>query len=245
MIGSPGDARWVAWPEPAASEVPLGLTGAVIEPGTDHVRAAGFDRGYSDHLVLGEQLIPGDILTSASGKVIFRMQFNGNLVLITEGGDHALWTSRTQDQPGAFATFQADGSLVLRGNVTSGQHVLWSSESHPGAKLLQVREDCDVAIVDEDNNTLWNLNTSCPSLQSSGSLCQPYCLFNLTADAAEENDLAMTEDPTEKAKWDALAQQMRDRLEFHGSTGGPHAFLYDAKTFKDKRSELCVTSVHT
>ncbi len=33
-----GDNRTIAWPERSKTAVPLGLTGAVIEPGTDHVR---------------------------------------------------------------------------------------------------------------------------------------------------------------------------------------------------------------
>jgi len=37
--GPPGDNRTIAWPQPAPQPVPLGLSGAVVEPGTDHVRA--------------------------------------------------------------------------------------------------------------------------------------------------------------------------------------------------------------
>ena len=36
--GPPGDNRTIPWPERAAVPVPLGRSGAVIEPGTDHVR---------------------------------------------------------------------------------------------------------------------------------------------------------------------------------------------------------------
>ena len=37
--GNPGDNRTISWPQPAAHAVPLGRSGAVIEPGTDHVRS--------------------------------------------------------------------------------------------------------------------------------------------------------------------------------------------------------------
>jgi len=37
--GPAGDNRTLAWPERAARAVPLGLSGAVVEAGTDHVRA--------------------------------------------------------------------------------------------------------------------------------------------------------------------------------------------------------------
>ena len=40
-VGNPGDARWIEWPEPSNHQVPLGLSGAVVEAGTDHVRAPG------------------------------------------------------------------------------------------------------------------------------------------------------------------------------------------------------------
>lgn len=33
-----GDNRTIAWPERSTDAVPLGLSGAVVEPGTDHVR---------------------------------------------------------------------------------------------------------------------------------------------------------------------------------------------------------------
>ena len=36
--GLAGDNRTIAWPERAAKPVPLGRSGAVVEPGTDHVR---------------------------------------------------------------------------------------------------------------------------------------------------------------------------------------------------------------
>lgn len=92
---------------------------------------------------------------------------------------------------------------------------------------------------------LWSLNTTCPtaSLASSGSLCSPYCLFNLTQDVAEAHDLAQAEDAEERKKWDTLAQKMLKRLEHHGSTGGPHAFLWDTKTYQHKRDDLCAATV--
>jgi len=43
--GPPGDNRTLAWPAPGADAVPLGLSGAVIEPGTDHVRAPDLKSG--------------------------------------------------------------------------------------------------------------------------------------------------------------------------------------------------------
>lgn len=41
LAGKPGPDFHVGWPEPAASAVTFGLTGGMVEPGTDHARAGG------------------------------------------------------------------------------------------------------------------------------------------------------------------------------------------------------------
>ena len=43
--GPPGDGRTIAWPERAQRAVPLGQSGAVVEPGTDHVRGTTLKNG--------------------------------------------------------------------------------------------------------------------------------------------------------------------------------------------------------
>ena len=43
--GPPGDARTIAWPERSTRAVPLGRSGAVVEPGTDHVRGTTLSNG--------------------------------------------------------------------------------------------------------------------------------------------------------------------------------------------------------
>ena len=43
--GPPGDGRTIAWPERSLHPVPLGKSGAVIEPGTDHVRGTTLKNG--------------------------------------------------------------------------------------------------------------------------------------------------------------------------------------------------------
>lgn len=39
IMGNPGDSRTIAWPGQASEPVPFGLSGGVVEPGTDHARA--------------------------------------------------------------------------------------------------------------------------------------------------------------------------------------------------------------
>lgn len=43
--GPPGDGRTIAWPERSQKPVPLGKSGAVVEPGTDHVRGTTLKNG--------------------------------------------------------------------------------------------------------------------------------------------------------------------------------------------------------
>lgn len=51
-------------------------------------------------------------------------------------------------------------------------------------------------------------------------LCVPYCLFNLTADIGERDDLAGN------PAFRPMAEAMLARLKFHGSTGGPPAYIW-------------------
>lgn len=74
--------------------------------------------------------------------------------------------------------------------------------------------------------------------------CDPYCLFNLTADLGEQHDLAG--DP----RFTALAAKLSARLAYHGSTGPPPAYIWsDTKVWHDKVFEgpnsLCERSERT
>lgn len=51
-------------------------------------------------------------------------------------------------------------------------------------------------------------------------VCVPYCLFNLTADIGERDDLASNE------IYRPVAAKMLARLKFHGSTGKPPAYIW-------------------
>ena len=50
--------------------------------------------------------------------------------------------------------------------------------------------------------------------------CHPYCLFNITADEGETEDLAG------RAEYRAVAESMMARLDWHGATGPPHAYIW-------------------
>ena len=67
--------------------------------------------------------------------------------------------------------------------------------------------------------------------------CDPFCLFNLTADLGEQHDLAAV------SSLAPLAQRMLARLEFHGSTGPPPSYLWpNLTTWHAKVEHLCARS---
>lgn len=79
----------------------------------------------SDRLEGGQRLLPGEALTSASGKYTFMLQTDGNLVLYREPDRVVLWRSGTNGKPVEFAAMQRDGNLVIYGP----QGAIWSSRT--------------------------------------------------------------------------------------------------------------------
>ena len=69
--------------------------------------------------------------------------------------------------------------------------------------------------------------------------CRPFCLFNITADEGETMDLA--HDPA----YEQVAASMLQRLDFHGSTGPPQAFIWDVKDFPAAVQKGCPRQVLT
>ena len=59
-----------------------------------------------------------------------------------------------------------------------------------------------------------NIDDSSHSLGAETALdCKPWCLFNLTDDLGERNDLGAN------PAYQEIAQKIADRLAYHGSTG--------------------------
>lgn len=67
--------------------------------------------------------------------------------------------------------------------------------------------------------------------------CSPWCLFNLTSDIGERNDLGSNQD------YQDIAQRMADRLKYHGSTGPMPAYIWPLPEWQLKTNELCKASV--
>eukprot|EP01052_Picozoa_sp_SAG31_P001575 SAG31_NODE_53_length_30139_cov_31.002197_17_plen_106_part_00 len=68
-------------------------------------------------------------------------------------------------------------------------------------------------------------------------LCQPYCLFNLTSDIGEREDLALN------PAYRPLAEKILARLKYHGTTGPKPAFIWPEDVWSSKVNEMCLASV--
>lgn len=131
-----GLARW-------ASRT-FGHRGAALTVGTDgllSVRLAGAvvwtNQVYISRLTAGQVLKPGWRLTAPGRQVVTAMQPDGDLVTAKNGVP--VWRSNTKGHPGASATMQGDGNLVVRG---PDGRALWNSRSwgYAGA-LAQMQAD--------------------------------------------------------------------------------------------------------
>lgn len=77
-------------------------------------------------LARGEELRSGELIRSENGAYTLQMQADGNLVL--RNGNDIRFNSGTQGNPGAFATFQADGNFVIQ--PSRGAPAIWNTGLH-------------------------------------------------------------------------------------------------------------------
>ncbi|MER6950810.1 hypothetical protein ABT294_43020 [Nonomuraea sp. NPDC000554] len=120
----------------------------------DTATTAGAVQAANDRLGPGESLLPGQSLTSGRFKLV--QQAQGNLVFYD--GTKALWTSPTSGKPGARATMQKEGNLVIYG---VDNKPLWSTPTagNPGAYLLLPKDSGNLVLYSRDNAPLWSSNT--------------------------------------------------------------------------------------
>ncbi|WP_272148354.1 protease pro-enzyme activation domain-containing protein [Burkholderia cepacia] len=102
----------------------------------------------------GVTLSSGQSFTSGNGANVLVMQGDGNLVLLRQGV--AQWSSGTANHPGAYATMQTDGNLVV---YSSAGAPLWYSgtSGNPGA-VTDIQDDGNVVIYTQAPG--WSTNTS-------------------------------------------------------------------------------------
>ncbi|WP_277440723.1 ricin-type beta-trefoil lectin domain protein [Streptomyces sp. SPB162] len=93
----------------------------------------------------------------ASGSVRLAMRADGDLVLTGLATGKTLWSSGTSGHPGAWATFQADGNLVV---YDTARAVLWASGTASTGTVLQIQNDADMAIDNAAGTVVWSTNTA-------------------------------------------------------------------------------------
>ncbi|MEV0828015.1 hypothetical protein [Nonomuraea rubra] len=143
---------------------PVALT-AMAQPGNAAVAAAADDR-----LTPGEWLLSGQSLTSVGGRFKLVQQSQGNLVFYD--GTKALWTSPTAGNPGAKATMQKEGNLVI---YSASNKALWSTPTagNPGAYLLLPKQSGNLVIYSKDNKPLWSSKAYLGGKLPSGDVLRP------------------------------------------------------------------------
>ena len=142
-----GAAVWATWTQGHS-----GASAAVLSTGVLEVLSSGGDvLWWSGSLQGGQVLGVGRVLTAPAGRMALVMQTDGNLVLRKNGA--AVWASWTQGHPGAAATMQGDGNLVVRG--TDGR-ALWASwtQGHSGASLW-VQDNGLLVLYSPSRSPLW------------------------------------------------------------------------------------------
>lgn len=101
----------------------------------------------------GRRLLPGQSITSPSGRVRLVYRADGNLVLYDDARREELWSSGTSGTPGR-AILQLDGNLVVYDREGAAR---WSSGTSGNRNAyLVVEDDGNVAIVSWDGRRIWD-----------------------------------------------------------------------------------------
>ncbi|MGW2402675.1 hypothetical protein ACWCYY_39645 [Kitasatospora sp. NPDC001664] len=96
------------------------------------------------------------------------MGADGNLVLTDRQSAKVLWTSGTEGHPGAVATLQVDGNLVIRDAAGAP---LWSSETWGAASpRLLLEWNGNLTMYDADGRRLWLTNTRFDGVDTRGTV---------------------------------------------------------------------------
>jgi len=118
--------------------------------------AAVWQKGAIHGLTDGQYLYPGWVEYAPGGEYYLVMQTDGNLVLYNDANQWK-WQSKTNGNPGAWATLQTDGNLVV---YSKADKPLWSSATagHPGDSLA-VQSDGNMVIYPKTGTWLWQSYT--------------------------------------------------------------------------------------
>ena len=107
-----------------------------------------------ERLRSGARLLPGQELTSTSGRYRLHYQTDGNVVLYDDTDRPARWTSATTSSRPGQAMMERDGNFV----VYDGQgRALWmtGTTGNPNAYLL-VQDDGNLVVYRPDLQPMWD-----------------------------------------------------------------------------------------
>lgn len=108
-------------------------------------------------LASGEQLVPGQQLTSQDGRFALKVQQDGNVVLWF--GEAPLWSTGTATGQSLYFRLQASG---VAGLFDVSQNLLWaSSPSAGGGSTLTLQDDGDLVLKTSGGVMVWHSNTCC------------------------------------------------------------------------------------
>lgn len=126
---------------------PWSVTPAAAAPGTDR-------------LVVNERLDANQYLVSPNGQYVFRMQEDGNAVIVAPG-NVPVWSTGTRGA--AFFVNQGDGNLVVY--TTATPHVaLWNSGTvGNGPSTLIMQNDGNLVLYRDSGGHTWASNTAASS----------------------------------------------------------------------------------
>jgi hypothetical protein len=102
----------------------------------------------------GRRLLPGESMTSPSGRIRLRYQSDGDLVLVDGETRDVLWSSGTSGTSPGRAILQLDGNLVVSDASGSAR---WSSGTGGNRNAsLVVQDDGNLVILSWDGRTIWD-----------------------------------------------------------------------------------------
>lgn len=110
----------------------------------------------------GQELRPGQSLSSQNGKYSLIYQTDGNLVLYRNADSRALWSTKTHGHSAGRLIMQNDGNLVV---YNASQQALWASiknwdTPNPArGNYLTIQNDANAVIYNEKNEVMWRSGT--------------------------------------------------------------------------------------
>ena len=102
----------------------------------------------------GRRLLPGQSITSPSGRIRLLYQADGDLVLYDDERRDLLWSNGTSGTPPGRAILQLNGNFVV---YDANGSVRWSSDTSGNRNAsLVVQDDGNLVIVSWDGRPIWD-----------------------------------------------------------------------------------------